>query len=88
MADGARLILLVLVMGRADGKAGREVRRRRVALQAKRVHIGRVQHAGIGCPMWRVAAGAALGLHHRVLVDVWSGRLRVALGAYRILLRR
>ena len=88
VANGARLILRSLVVRRPDGQVGRKVRRRRVALQADRVHVGAVQQPWIRSAVRSVASGAPFGLDHRVLIHKRPGRLGVALGANRILLRR
>lgn len=58
-----------------------------MALQANRIHIGSVQQPRIRPAVRRVACSAALGLDHRVLIHKRAGRLRVALGAHRVLLR-
>jgi hypothetical protein len=87
VANGARLILLVLVVRRADWKTGGEIRRRGVALQANRVHVRSIQQTRIRTTVRRVAGNAAFGLDHIVLIHKRSSRFGVALGADRILLR-
>ena len=88
VADCARLILHRLVVRWSDRLSRREVRRRRMALKANRVHIGAVQQARIRSAVRRMAGRAAFRLYHIVLVNEWSRRLAVALGADRIHLRR
>jgi hypothetical protein len=58
-----------------------------VALQADGIHIGAIEQARIRPSVRGVAGSAAFGLHHVMLVDKWSGCLRMALGANCILLR-
>src|ERR1700680_1856010 len=89
VADRARLILNSLIVSRPGRRRSRrKVWRRRVALQADGIHIGAIKQARGGPSMREVASGAAFGLHDVMLVDEWSGCLRMALGANRILLGR
>jgi len=80
MAYRACLILVRLVMKRWCARRG-EIHRRRVALQAEGINVGDLQQPRIGRAMWRMARHAALSLDGRVLIDPWSGRFNVALGA-------
>src|SRR5581483_548625 len=58
----------------------------RVALQAERVDVGHVQQPRVRRAVRRMATDAAIGLHHRMLVNERSCRLGMALDADGILL--
>ena len=84
VADGARLVLICLVVKRR--RAGRrEIHGRRVALQTEAIHVVASQQARIRRSVWEMAHGTALSLDGRMLVNEWSERLDVALGANGIL---
>ena len=86
VADGARLILICLVMKRwRPGR--REIHGRRVALQAEAVHVVACQQARIGRSVRDVAHGTTLGLDRRMLVNPWPDRIDMTLGADRVLRR-
>ena len=58
-----------------------------MALETDRVNVGAVQKPRIRPSVRRVACDAAFRLDHVMLVDKWSRRLCMALGADSILLR-
>ena len=87
MANGARLILKILIVRRADGQSRCEIGRRRVALQAQSVHICSIEQARIWTSVRTVAGCATFSLDHVVFIHKRAGRFGVALGAHSILLR-
>ena len=88
MAGSAGLILRRLVVRRSNRLARRKVRRRRVALQAKRVHARPIDQPRIGSAMRDVAGRATLRLHHKVFIGKRPCCLAVAFRADRIHLSR
>ena len=88
MAGSAGLVLRRLVVRRSNRLARRKVGRRRVALQAKRVHARPIDQPRIGSAMREVASCAALRLHDEVFIGKRPRRLAVALRADRIHLCR
>jgi len=84
VAQGARLILLCLVMEswqRWDGSIYGEG----VALKTKEVDLATLEKSGIGRAVWRVASHATFHLHCLVLMDKWPGLVHMALEAHQIL---
>lgn len=62
--------------------ACRRVQRRQMALQAKRVHIGLNEQHGIHTTVRKVASRASFRFYHWMRMEKWSGRRRVAFGAF------
>lgn len=81
MTVDARLTLRRLDVLRHRRESRRGVGRRKVAVQAYRVHIGLSEQLGIRSPVREVAGAATFGLNRSVLVNEGSGRRRVAFSA-------
>ena len=76
------MALCRLNMLRHERLARCEIRRRQVALQANRVHIGLNQQVGIRSPVRDVACSATFRADRGVPIDERAGRRGVAFGAY------
>src|SRR5271156_1250982 len=86
VADGARLVLICLVVKRR--RAGRrEIHGRRVALQTEAIHVVASQQARIRRSVRKMAHGTTLSLDGGMFVNPWPDRIDVTLGADRILRR-
>ena len=86
VADGARLVLIRLVMKRRCARRC-EIHRRRVALQAEAVHVVASQQARIRRSVREMAHGTTLSLDGWMLVNPWPDNVDVTLGADRVLRR-
>lgn len=88
VAKCARLVLNGLVVGRSNRLSRREVGRRRMALEADRIHVCAIEQPRIWSAVRCMAGRAALGLHYHVLVYEWPCSLAMTFCADHIHLRR